>query len=177
MANQVGPDIEATTVVRPTATARTDATDAEAADLQDAVRATIDGNGWTTATAIAADGYRPMAGDPSHWYRPATLRRDHVVDPTDPEFLVVVDDAVVAAMFVTDLDAPPDPPGAPLTEWHRHEWSAPVCLADRLVVVGVADGPCPPGAEANLVSPWMLHVWLDADEPFAAEMDGSGHQH
>ena len=127
MASEVGTDIEATTVVRPTTAFRSDSTEAEAATLQDEVWTTIDDNGWINAAAIAADGYQPMAGDPSHWYRPATLRRHHMVDPTDPEFLVVIDDAVVAAMFVTGIEAPPDPPGAPLTEWHRHEWSAPVC--------------------------------------------------
>ena len=171
-------DIEAKTVIKPTTRPRSDASDAEAAAIQQQVRSTIERNGWTTAEAIATGGYQPMAGDPTHWYRPESLADEALVDPSDPEFLVVLDGRAVAVMFVTSDESPPDPPGAPLAEWHRHEWSAPVCLEDGLVVVGIAgDEPCPDGARASTVSPWMFHVWLDADDPFASEMDGSGHQH
>jgi hypothetical protein len=155
-----------------------------AATLQQQVSDTVTGSGWGSTADLTAAGFEPMPGDPVHWFDPAALADGVEVDPRHPEFVMVDSDTVVGVMFVAgerpDGAAPPDPPGAPLTRWHRHRWDHRVCLAhDALVVAGTADpdGRCPSGQEARTESPYMFHVWLEGDDPFSEEMAPHGHEH
>jgi hypothetical protein len=157
----------------------TDSTRREANELRDSVIAAVEANGWLDASRASADGFVPMALDPSHWYHPEFVSDDRFFDPDAPEFLVVDGDDVVGVMFLAaeaGLDQP-DPPGAPQVLWHYHRWSEAVCLLDGLVIVGeTVDGSCGDGEVATDISPLMAHVWLlDMEDPFATDM--SAHDH
>jgi len=153
--------------------------DRRAADLIAAVEASIEARGFRTASDLEEAGFVPMPGDPIHWYDATAVEDGRTVDPERPEFVMATADRVLGVMFLASGDeTPPDPPGAPAARWHRHVWSAPVCLGHGgLVVVAVpSDGDgCPAGTEARTESPYMFHVWLVGDDPFAAEM--GEHQH
>jgi len=169
---------EITVEIEP-ASSRTPAATAEAEELLRAVLEEADRRGWQSAEQAAADGYEPMALDPSHWYHPEYVADDRFFDPAAPEFLVIDGDQVMGVMFLAEavgLDQP-DPPGAPLVRWHYHRWSQDVCLLDGLVIVGeTVGGGCGEGEVATDISPLMAHVWLiDIDDPFATDMDAHHH--
>lgn len=135
--------------------------------------------GLVDRRAAREAGFLPMPGDAFHWYQPDALADGVAVDPRRPEFLMIEGDQVTGVMFVTAEEEPDPPPGSPIVRWHRHEWSAPVCLGiGELVVVGLpdADGSCPQGGTPRDRSPWMFHVWFEGDDPFSAEMHAT-HEH
>lgn len=171
---------EITVEIEP-ASSRTPEAEAEAEELRRSVLAEADRRGWSSAERAAADGYEPMALDPSHWYHPDYVTDDRFFDPAAPEFLVIDGDEVMGVMFLAEeagLDQP-DPPGAPLVRWHYHRWSEDVCLADGLVITGeTVAGACGEGEVATDISPLMAHVWLlDLDDPFATDMAAHDHEH
>lgn len=157
---------------------------AEALALQQAVEQAASEQPWSDEAGARAVRYVPMPGDPLHWYDPEAVSSGGAVDPERPEFLMIEEGQVLGVMFLAPSDDgridPPLAPGAPLVRWHLHRWSAPVCLGvGGLVVQGVPadDGTCPADQVAATHSPWMFHVWLVGDDPFAAEMHLSGHDH
>lgn len=147
--------------------------------FREKVIAAVKRNGWTTPTALTAAGFTSLALDPEHWVNMEFVRDGVSFDPNRPEFFVVMDQQVPGAMFLAPTlgyDVP-EPPGQPFIRWHRHLWSAPVCLTDGLVLASQpADGTCPPGEVPSRTSPGMFHVWFgDVDDPFTLDM--SAHHH
>lgn len=172
--------IAAPVVGRPDAAARADAD-----ELRRSVEGAAESEPWADLDGARTVGYRQMVGDPLHWYDPAAVADDRIVDPRHPEFLMFDEGGtLLGVMFLAPSDdGHTDPPvvqGSPIVGWHLHRWSSPVCLGEGgLVAVAAAgtDGSCPDGAVAATNSPWMFHVWLTGDDPFAAEMHPSGHHH
>lgn len=157
---------------------------AEADALRRAVEKAASEQPWRDEAGAVAAGYVPMPGDPLHWYDPEAVSAGGAIDPARPDFLMIEEGRVLGVMFLAPSDDgqtdPPPTPGAPLVRWHLHRWSEPVCLGiGGLVVSGVPadDGTCPTDQEAATSSPWMFHVWLVGDDPFAAEMHPPGHDH
>jgi hypothetical protein len=166
----------------PTDANPTDAQRSEADDLVARVEAAEQRHGWGDPSAAAADGYRPLEGDPEHWFDPAALTDGVAFDPDRPEFLMYHDGHLAGMMFVAEsLDlTQPAPPGAPLLRWHVHVWGAEFCVRGGLVPTRRTDGrPCPAGETATWHSPLMVHVWTMAGmDPFALDMaPGEGGDH
>jgi hypothetical protein len=135
-------------------------------------------HGWFDYENAARDGFTVMYGDKLHYVHAAYALDDRQLDPDRPEFLMFYDTPagkrLAAFMF---LARGPDDHGrqigGPLTIWHFHAWSKPLCFRDRRFLIGDSDarGECANGV-ALLRSPEMLHVWLvkHPEGPYAGNM-------
>lgn len=150
-----------------------------ALDYRNKVLAAVRQNGWTSPAALTRAGFVSLPLDPEHWVNMDFVRDGVLFDPNRPEFFVVMNGQVLGVMFLAPkigYDIPATP-GEPFIRWHRHLWSAPVCLTDGLVLASEpVSGKCPAGEVATRISPAMFHVWFgDVEDPFTADM--SGHHH
>ncbi len=123
-------------------------------------------NGWLDFDRALADGFELMFGDQAHYVKREFIVDGRVLDPDRPEFLLYFDTPrgkrLAAYMFLVSAPEERGPQvGGPLTVWHYHMWSRPLCLWERLLVVGMAgaDGACAEGEPARR-SPEMVHVWF-----------------
>lgn len=132
--------------------------------------------GWEDFQKALADGFQLLTNDRRHYYNEENIFDDRVLDPERPEFLMYYGTPqgkrLVGFMFYvarhTDRGAQI---GGPLTVWHYHLFSKPVCPlglprrpdrgASGLPTVVEVDeaGPCVWGSRTHR-SPEMLHVWL-----------------
>ena len=135
-------------------------------------------HGWFEFAKAVKDGYTLMYADMVHYVNMEYALDDRQLDPDRPEFLFFTDTPagkrLVAFMFLAL--GPEDHGqqiGGPLTVWHFHSWSLPICLRNRRVAVADTDakGRCADGVP-TLRSPEMLHVWMvnRPEGPFATAM-------
>ena len=136
--------------------------------------------GWFDYETGLRDGYRLQDHDENHHYNWQYIVDGVTLDPERPEYLMYYETAhgheLLGFMFLAagpQLEGPQF--GGPLTVWHYHIFSRPVCYREGLLPVGEPlIGPqatCPQGLPQQR-SPEMLHVWLvDRPEgPFATPM-------
>ncbi len=122
-------------------------------------------HGWYDFDKATEDGFRLKVADLTHYNNVEFLFDDHVLDPDRPEYLMFYDTAngkqLAGFMFVPRSNEEEGPQiGGPLTRWHYHLWSKPICLERGVVDRGqLIDGKCKVGSP-SIRSPEMLHVWL-----------------
>jgi hypothetical protein len=128
-------------------------------------------HGWFEYESAVKDGFTQLPLDDIHYVNAAYALDDVQLDPDRPEFLLFMDTPagkrLAAFMFLTrGPDDHGEQVGGPLTIWHYHAWSKPVCLVERRIVAALADtyGRCTTGVPVNR-SPEMMHVWLLKSAP------------
>lgn len=134
-------------------------------------------NRWFDFEVATRDGFRPSAGDPTHFSNLDFMLDGESLDPNRPESLMFYETAdgpkLAGMMF---LARSPEEQGAQvsgqLTRWHYHLWAEPTCLMHGLLMSRRA--PCTdPNEVSSRISPEMMHVWL-VDHPggaFATAME------
>jgi len=148
-----------------------------AADLVRRCRASAEAHGWFDFKKAAADGFKLKASDETHYNNVDFLFDSQVLDPDRPEYLMFYDTpkgkVLAGFMFVPRRNTDEGPQiGGPLTRWHYHTWSTPICMVKGILDMGpVVDGKCDVGSPSYR-SPEMLHVWLldHPQGPFATGM-------
>ena len=135
-------------------------------ELLERARAAVVANGWQDFDKAVADGFELMFEDDNHYVKREFITDGRVLDPERPEFLLYykTDEGMHLAglMFlVAEPDQFGPQIGGPLTVWHFHVWSRPVCLWGDLLVWAMPDesGKCEEGTPSQY-SPQMLHLWF-----------------
>ena len=137
-------------------------------------------NQWFDYENGLRDGYQLQDHDENHHYNWQYLTDGVVLDPERPEYLMYYETAsgqeLLGFMFLVAEPLQEGPQlGGPLTVWHYHIFSSPVCLKEGLLPVGdpliKPEATCAEGIPRQR-SPEMLHVWLvDRPKgPFATPM-------
>jgi len=150
---------------------------AAAQSLVEAAYQAAANNRWFDFEVGSRDGFRPSAGDPTHFSNIDFMLDDAWLDPYRPESLMYYQTATgpkLAGMMF--LARSPDEQGpqvsGQLTRWHYHLWPEPTCLMHGLLMTTRA--PCTgPNEVTAQISPEMMHVWL-VDHPggaFATAME------
>ena len=136
--------------------------------------------GWFDYETGLRDGYQLQVHDDNHHYNWEYLVDGVILDPERPEYLMYYETAngreLLGFMFLVAEPLQEGPQlGGPLTLWHYHIFSRPVCYREGLLPVG--DPLLGPGAACaegtpQQRSPEMLHVWLvdRPGGPFATPM-------
>lgn len=134
--------------------------------------------GWYDFAQATADGFYPIADDPTHFANQHYLFDDALLDPVRPEVLMYAktNQGRKLAGFMYYVRKPEEHGlqiGGPLTLWHYHVWPKGACLLRGMIPIDRPDatGKCATGDFAHR-SPEMLHVWLidHPQGPFATNM-------
>ena len=144
---------------------------AVAQSLVEAAFRAAETNRWFDFEVGLSDGFRPSAGDPTHYANLDFIQDDASLDPTRPEMLMYYETPtgrqLAGMMFLVQNREEQGPQvSGQLTRWHYHLWAEPTCLMHGILITQRA--PCTdPDEVVSHISPEMMHVWL-VDHPDGA---------